>query len=260
MPVHTTMDLTAEELRGMLQSCPVYVIQPVGNTEGHGPHLPIATDSLIAEELAFRLGSVLSSEYSESEFIIAPTLSVGNVTEFGSRGGFSAGEALGDYLDQLCRNLLYSGYRKVLIVNGCGGNDDQVARLADREKNVVYLPRWWHLPCSRDLDESYMAYIDCGGDPKEWVGTHASEMETSAIMAIEERMGEKLVRKANLNRAFGPNTGFAVIPAKKEGRLHEIAPAGVLGDARKATVEKGRKLLDAVIAEYAGFLAKELEQ
>jgi creatinine amidohydrolase len=254
------MDLTAEELRGMLQSGPVYVIQPVGNIEDHGPHLPLATDSLIAEELAFRLGRILAGEYPKSEFIIAPTLSVGNVTEFGTRGGFSAGATLEAYLEQLCKNLLASGYCKVIILNGCGGNDNPIAKLADRQESVIYLPRWWHLPCARDLDESYMAYIDAGGDPKEWVGTHASELETSAIMAVEERLCVKLVRRENLHRAHGPNTGFAVIPARKEGRLHEIAPAGVLGDARRATPEKGKKLFDAVVSEYAGFLAARLQE
>jgi creatinine amidohydrolase len=253
------MDLTAEELRGMLQSCPVYIIQPVGNIEDHGPHLPLATDSLIAEEMAFRLGRILAGEYPKSEFIIAPTLSVGNVTEFGTRGGFSVGAMLEAYLEQLCKNLIRSRYSRVIVLNGCGGNDEPIARVADREEKVIYLPRWWRFPSMLDLDESYMAYIDCGGDPKEWVGTHASELETSAIMAVEERIGAKLVRKENLQRAHGPNTGFTVISARKEGRLHEIAPAGVLGDARKATLEKGKKLFDLAVTEYAGFLAGKLE-
>ena len=258
MPVHTALDLTAEELRGMLQSCPVYVLQPVGNIEDHGPHLPLATDSLIAEEVTYRLAAILAKEYPDAEFVIAPTLSVGNVTEFGTRGGFSVGATLEAYLEQLCKNLIRSGYRKVILVNGCGGNDECVSSLADSIDEVVYLPRWWHLLPVRDIDESYIAYIDCGGDPKDWVGTHASELETSAIMAIEENLGRKLVRTKHLHRAHGPNTGFAVIPARKEGRLHEIAPAGVLGDARKATPEKGRKLFDILVAEYAGLLANKL--
>ena len=252
------MDLTAEEIRGMLESSPMHVIQPVGNTEDHGPHLPLATDSLIAEELTYRLGAVLAKEYPRSEFIVAPTLSVGNVTEFGTRGGFSVGATLEAYIEQLCKNLLFCGHRNVIVINGCGGNDQMLARLADRDEKIVYLPCWWRLPCARDLDESYLAYIDCGGDPKQWVGTHASEMETSAIMAIEKNLGKRLVRRENLKRAFGPNTGFVVIPAKKEGRLREIAPSGVLGDARRATPEKGVNLLNAVVIEYAGLLADKL--
>jgi creatinine amidohydrolase len=252
------MDVTAEELRGMLQSKQVCVIQPVGNTEDHGPHLPIATDTLIAEELAFRLGTVLAGEYPGREFVIAPTIGVGCVTEFGTRGGFSVGDNIHAYLHQLCANLFATGYKKVIVVNGCGGNEDHIAKLCDREERAIYLPRWWHLPAVRDIDESYMLYIDSGGDPEQWVGTHASELETSAVMAIEERIGEKLVRRENLKRAFGPNTGFAVIPAIKQGRLREIAPAGVLGDARKASAEKGKKLLEIIIGEYAGILANKL--
>lgn len=258
MAVHTAMDLTAEELRGMLQSGAVYVLAPVGNIEDHGPHLPLATDSMIAEELAFRLAEVLAAQYPQAEFLIAPTISVGNVTEFAVRGGFSAGSSFEAYIERLCKNLLISQYRKVIIVSGCGGNDSQIVALTDREKDVVCLPLWWRLSCARDLDESYMLYLDSGGDPKEWVGTHASELETSVMMAIEERLRQRLVRKENLKRAFGPCTGFAVIPAKKAGTLHEIAPAGVLGDARKASAKKGRKVFNAVVAEYAGLLAAEL--
>ena len=258
MGVHTSMDLTSEDLRGMLQSGPVHVIQPVGNLEDHGPHLPVATDSLIAEEIAFRLGKVLACEYAGCEFLIAPTVSVGNVTEFGTRGGFSAGSALEAYLEQVCKNLAYTGYGRIIVVNGCGGNDAMLSSLAESVEAVVYLPRWWHIPETLDIDESYLAYIDCGGDPADWVGTHASELETSAVMAIEERLGAKLVRRKNLKRAFGPHSGFTVISARKEGRLYEIAPAGVLGDARRATAEKGSKLMDIIVAEYAGILANRL--
>jgi len=104
--VHTTMDLTAEELRGMLQSGAVYALQPAGNIEDHGPHLPLATDSMIAEELAFRLAEVLAAQYRAAEFIIAPTLSVGNVAEFGVRGGFSAGCSFEAYLERICKHRL----------------------------------------------------------------------------------------------------------------------------------------------------------
>ncbi len=260
MGMHTCDELTAQELHKMLKSRAVHAVQPVGNIEAHGPHLPLATDSMIAWELSLRLAQSLAEKYPEAEFLVAPVLSVGNVTDFGTRGGFSAGEALKPYLETVCENLLSAGYRKVIIINGCGGNNSQITEIAAKHKNTIYLPRWWHLQQAREVDNSYKTYIKSGGNPEDWVGTHASELETSAIMAIEEKLQKAFVRKENIKNAFGPNTGFAVIPAMKEGRLHEIAPAGVLGDARGATAEKGRKLFDIVVGEYLRILAEEFKR
>jgi creatinine amidohydrolase len=72
---------------------------------------------------------------------------------------------------------------------------------------------------------------------------HACEAETSMMLAAFP----DCVRKDKIGEAFGPmgNATLGVAPAINLWRsFKELTPSGVLGDARKATAEKGEKLFD----------------
>ena len=70
---------TTSELEAILKRERVVVLVPVGSTEPHGPHLPLATDAVISEEVCRRsLGPLRAKGITA---LIGPTLPFG-VTEF----------------------------------------------------------------------------------------------------------------------------------------------------------------------------------
>jgi creatinine amidohydrolase len=109
--------LTTEEARAITQHPPTAVLFPVGSVEPHGPHLPLATDTLISDEAAER-AAVLLQEKGVSTYI-APAVPYG-VTRYAA--GFSGAlsvppEALTAMLKAIVGGLLSDGWGHVCIVN-----------------------------------------------------------------------------------------------------------------------------------------------
>src|SRR4051812_36395763 len=73
-------ELSWEEARRWQLVEPV-VLLPIGATEAHGPHLPLGTDVMLSEELAFRAQLALGDRGRSA--LIAPSLAYA-VTEFGA--------------------------------------------------------------------------------------------------------------------------------------------------------------------------------
>ena len=211
--------MTAHDLGSMtwteVQS-PILVV-PVGSCEQHGPHLPLHTDTVIANALAHALAS------ARGDCVVAPPVAVGASGEHkGFPGTLSIGNtAMTDVLIELVRSADWA--RGVVLVNGHGGNASAVARAAatlERESRRVRT--WW-------------PRID-GGDP------HAGHVETSLMLALAPS-------EVRLERATpGP------VPAMADLRRHGVqplSPSGVLGDPAAATADEGKRLLAQLVAQLA---------
>lgn len=93
------------------------VLVPVGSTEAHGPHLPLATDVIISEELARRAGEALERE--GAIVLVAPSLAYAVTDyagEFAGTTGLTADSAVGLVRD-VCGALHRQGFAKVVLVN-----------------------------------------------------------------------------------------------------------------------------------------------
>ncbi len=111
-------DLTTTGLRAALAVArrPV-VLWPVGSTEPHGPHLPLSTDVVLAEENAGRAAEALRRDGLFA--LVAPTLPYG-VTDFaaGFTGAVSVpAEALIAILLAGVAAFLRDGFHHVCLVN-----------------------------------------------------------------------------------------------------------------------------------------------
>ena len=111
------------------------VVVPVGSCEQHGPHLPLATDSIIAAALAQDLAA------RRSDCVVAPTLSI---TASGEHQGFPGTLSIGTeatywVVVELVRSADWS--HGVVLVNGHGGNaaavDRAVAQLESEGRRVL---------------------------------------------------------------------------------------------------------------------------
>ena len=193
------------------------VVVPIGSCEQHGPHLPLATDSIIAEALARDLGA------RRSDCVVAPTVSI---TASGEHQGFAGTLSIGNdamysVVVELVRSADWS--HGVVLVNGHGGNAAAVGRaVAHLESEARRVLAWW-------------PRVD-GGDP------HAGHTETSLMLAVRP----DLVR---LERAVpGP------IPSTSDlvrSGVYALSTSGVLGDPRAASAEHGTELFRRLADDLA---------
>jgi creatinine amidohydrolase len=182
--------------------------------------------------------------------VVAPTVWMGLAEHHVAYGGtFSV--ALSTYhalLRDLCDAILRAGFKKILIVNSHGGNSAALTALttdlARELKAPIATTSVYALPHKH---ESFAPVLE---DQKGV--RHACEAETSMMMAAFS----DCVRKDKLPEAFGPKDMDSPTsqPLLVWRSFKDVTPSGVMGDARRATAEKGEMLL----AIAAKLLADEL--
>jgi mycofactocin precursor peptide peptidase len=198
---------------------------PVGSCEQHGPHLPLATDTIIAQALAGELAE------RRPGVVVGPALTI---TASGEHAGFAGTLSIGTAaMSQLVVELVRSAdwAAGVVLVNGHGGNadavDHAVATLAAEGRDAL---SW-----SPDVP---------GGD------AHAGRTETSLMFALRP----ELVHVDSLEPgATAPLTELA--PRLRAEGVRAVSPNGVLGDPAGAGASEGRELL----ATLAGQLASAVD-
>jgi creatinine amidohydrolase len=93
------------------------VLLPVGSLEQHGPHLPLWTDGFFAQALAREIGRLSSGTVLPA----VPFSWVGCTNAFS--GGIGVRQAVFvQYLRAVIRSLWQSGFRRIVVINGHGGN------------------------------------------------------------------------------------------------------------------------------------------
>jgi mycofactocin system creatininase family protein len=197
------------------------VLVPVGSTEQHGPHMPIATDTIIAEELAER------AVHHTDGLMVGPTISVGASGEHaGFAGTLSIGSSvMSSVVVELVRSADWAS--GVVLVNGHGGNRDAIVAAVDtlNSEGRRVLPWWPKWPHRRD------------GGPAD---LHAGRIETSMMLAIDPG----LVR---LERAVaGPDASIEEL--RRHGIL-AVSASGVLGDPEGASGREGERFITAFVED-----------
>ena len=228
------------------------VLIPIGTTEQHGPHMPLDTDCLIARSLSER-AAALAEEQGVS-LLVAPTL---NVTLSWYHMQFPGSMRLQtptflQVFREVCDSLAHHGFEHLVAVNGHGGNiaalTVAVNHYFEQTGRRVFLVQWW------DLAADALAEI-------EGPMIHAEEAETSLALALGQRvLMEKATRDAwDRGRAVKdaglPWTSYGQYGMRHAGpkvvvpmdMLRDITPSGVVGDASRASVETGERIVEVLI-------------
>ena len=231
--------MTAEALRAKAAE-QALVILPVASTEQHGPHLATGVDTYLCTEVCRRTALRIAAE---RPVVVAPTVWMGLAEHHVELGGtFTLSlKTWHTVLHELCDAIARAGFEKIVIINGHGGN------MAALNALTTDLTRDLGLSIA---SASYWTLASQSGAVAEILEDqdgliHACEAETSMMMVAHP----DLVNRDRLEDAVGPNTGMADVlsPAIMRWRsFAELTPSGVLGDARRASPQKGEQLLQVM--------------
>ncbi len=237
---------TREEISEMARKGYAIVV-PLAATEQHGPHLPVYTDSIICEHIASQ--AVMKASQSVP-MLMAPVLTIGCSNHhlgFGGTISFSSSTYL-QMLKDVGESLVVCGFRKIIFLNGHGGNEPLMVQTAN--DLAVRHPVWTASASYWSIARSALEEINAAD--VGMVPGHAGGFETSVILALQP----DLVRKEHIKTTHtkrdwigsGPQGTFI-------GKHNELTGCdGYTDAANKATAEKGEQFLEAIIASVSEWL------
>ena len=211
------------------------VLLPIASMEQHGPHLPVGVDSILCEGVCRRAAEAVVLTIP---VIVAPTLWCGMAEHHMAFGGTLTFDLATnrDVLWSLANSIERHGFKRMLIVNGHGGNIAALAAiLPDLQRQSSLKIR------TTTYFELAQAAMPAILEDQDGV-RHACEAETSLMMVV----APDTVRREKLPEAHGPahsSTPPAGIARYRSFR--DITPSGVIGDARRSNAQKGEKLMAA---------------
>ncbi|UCE07209.1 MAG: creatininase family protein [bacterium] len=241
-------DLTQTNLYRVSQQLPEVAVIPTGAIEPHNRHLPEGQDFFHTTYIA-KQSCKLAWEKCRS-VICLPTIPYGvecNLMDFPLAIHISQST-----LDAIVRDVILSlhkhGIRKIVIINGHGGNDfTPLIRQMQCELDVhVFLCHWWKVGFDK-YDEIFEKPDD-----------HAGEFETSVALELYPELVEIEKAQKALPRPFrfkALNEGW-VQTSRRFIKLNEYC---AVGDPSNATAEKGRAYLDLVCDRISEFLIELAE-
>ena len=229
--------LNDSEMVAALAKKPVLIL-PLGAVESHGDHLPAGTDNLLAARLAEELARVIGSA---TPILRLPVLPFGQVWSLADApGSFGiSGETVTRALLEIALSARAKGLSTMAVVNAHLGNAAAIrdAQRSAREHgftiaNFFYPGSGPVVARLREKPQAHPAFM------------HACEIETSYMLHLSPQ--HVAMDKAIANYPEFPED-FDVVPY----RWTEFSDSPVLGDARAATAEKGRLIIEAVLAAMA---------
>jgi len=226
-------DLTWPTVQALSKDMPVII--PVAALEQHGHHLPLFTDSLLLGEIVRRMADKLSDRV-----LFAPLTWLGNSDHHLDFAGTlsAAPRVYIDLLNGLAENFIAHGFKRIVFLNGHGGNDvpgrqaifEVRQRHRQRADLLLLFATYWNLAADPSTDGSGLVQRHMG---------HACEWETSMIL----RLAPHLV--GDVSKLEPIPSGSAFGPAARAWITQDRTAPGHIGDPRAATAEKGEALLQA---------------
>jgi creatinine amidohydrolase len=235
-------EMTWPELKALDKSnlVPVY---PIASFEQHGHHLPFLTDTMETQEIVDRLDQRLPDDV-----VVLPTQWLGYSFHHTRLGCLTAtSETHINLMTETVGCLIEAGFPKVLIVNGHGGNQADMAVTLQKLKEQYADSRVYGVAYWKAAHERLEKIREAG--PHGW--GHAGEMETSMMLVIRPDLV-----KADRGGLDGTHPESAYGDQVSQFlRIDEMTERGVYGDPSFGTKEKGELMLDAAadaLAEVVG--------
>lgn len=240
-------DLTWPEIKALAPDTPLVI--PVAAIEQHGYHLPVATDSMLLGEVIRRVSQELNDEV-----LFAPLQWLGNSDHHMDFAGTlsSRPRTYLDLLGEQMENGILHGFRRIVFVNGHGGNITPgkqaifEARQRNRNRNDLLLLFSTYWDFARPWET-------CSDLVQRSMG-HACEFETSMIQRIAPHLVKKDVKTLETVRV-----DFGFEPAIRGWTTKDRTVSGHMGSPQFATPEKGEHLFSEFSKGLVDFLRQVID-
>ncbi len=240
------VDMTWPEVSALSRDTPVVI--PVAAVEQHGHHLPVVTDSLLLGEIIARVAPRMADRV-----LFSPLQWLGNShhhLDFAGTVSASPRVYL-DLLNDLVECFLSHGFRRIVLVNGHGGNDIPA-------KQAIFEVRQRHRTRS-DLLLLMTTYWGLGTRPWEHDASieqremgHACEWETSMVL----RAAPHLVKPHE--RLETVPFGNPFLPGARAWITKERTLPGHIGSPQSASAAKGELLFTLFATDLEAWLERVL--
>lgn len=243
------------------------VMVPVASLEQHSYHCPLLTDTIGVAEITKRAAE-------EAKVLYTPEIWLGYSPHHLGPPGMGLGtitvrsSTFQRMLYDVARSLIHHGFNKILFINGHASNMKVIDPLL---RALKYDTGAW-IGVYKPYAENYMGLVKdiLEGPPEETPGWHAGELETSQVLAHNEKLvrmeravkSERTKTPPFLPEAFLKKDGTPTVVF--EGYTYFIFPmehrefsdTGLIGNPLRATKEKG---LEA-FKRFSGHLVRALKE
>ena len=240
------LEMTWPQVEALPAETPVLI--PLAALEQHGRHLPLFTDSLLLGEVLRRAHESLADRV-----LFAPLMWLGNSEHHLDFAGTlsAAPRTYLDLLKELAGNFLLHGFRRIVLLNGHGGNvvPSQQALFELRQQrrhatDLLLSATYWSLGAQPQELEPSLQQQQMG---------HACEWETSMLLRIRpDLVGDyRQLAPVPFGRAFAP--------AHRAWITRDRSEPGHIGQPQLASAEKGEVLLRAFANDVVALLQRVID-
>lgn len=231
------------------------LILPVGSVEQHGPHLPVCVDACLVEGM---VAQVMARGPQDLSVLVLPLLPVGKANEHKRFDGTLclSAQTLISLWTEVAESALRAGFRKILILNGHGGQT-AVTQIVARDLRVSHNALavaidWWSL---RSGPSPFP-------EEEQVHGIHAGAEETSLMLRLRPDLVKMEKIDNFLPASLSRKEEFPFLYGQRRfgWQAQDLHEGGAMGDARLASAALGQEILDecadsilALLQEMARF-------